>query len=95
MPYHRRSSSTGAQLFQERGEVGRHVPTMSVLTEDDEDEDTDNNEKSEDHATASSREQGNIKTEPSTENKQATGVKEIDPLAALGDKLAKLRCFYQ
>ena len=68
----RRSSSVGAQLFQEKG---KPLEPLSVLTETEEDEDD---------AETPALLQGE-------KDKPRQDIKDGDPLATLGDKLAKLR----
>ncbi|XP_078367481.1 cation channel sperm-associated protein 2-like isoform X1 [Oculina patagonica] len=75
----RRTSSIGVQLFQERG---KRLEPMSALveTEEEEDEPGDSEKSTEPSALL---QEGKDKPTPDT--------KGADPLAALGDKLAKLR----
>ena len=78
---HRRSSSVGAELFQERGEVGKRVQVMGALTEEEESDEQPKNENCGEKD----------KTTSDLEDKQTSDGNNTDPLAALGDKLAKLR----
>lgn len=64
---------------------------MTALAEDDEEEENDDLEKSDDRAVAPSQEERKDKGTSESEDKQAPDFKDTDPLAALGDKLAKLR----
>ncbi|XP_015753936.1 PREDICTED: cation channel sperm-associated protein 2-like [Acropora digitifera] len=74
----RRSSSVGAELFQERGAVRKRVQAMGALAEEE--------ESGEEIGT------GRDKITSDSESKQTpNGNMTTDPLAALGDKLAKLR----
>ncbi|XP_068752581.1 cation channel sperm-associated protein 2-like [Montipora capricornis] len=77
----RRSSSVGAELFQERGEVGKCVQVMGALTEKEESDEQPKNENCGEKD----------KTTSDLEDKQTSDGNNTDPLAALGDKLAKLR----
>ena len=70
---------------------------MTALAEDDEEEESDDRQEiphQEEH-TAAPPQEGNDKPETDTGDKQPSpDVKDTaDPLAALGDKLAKLRYF--
>ena len=76
----RRSSSLGIQLFQERG---KPLEPMSVLAETEED-DADESCEPEKSTEPPALPQGE-KDKPREE------IKDGDPLAALGNKLAKLR----
>lgn len=88
---HRRTSSVGIQLFQERG-VSKQAGTMMALMEDDEEDDSDDQEKSEDQNKSVPPKGGKDKPAAETEDKSSADIKDTaDPLAALGDKLAKLR----
>lgn len=87
----RRTSSVGVQLFQERG-VSKQAGTMMALMEDDEEDDSDDQEKSEDQNKSVPPKGGKDKPAAETEDKSSADIKDTaDPLAALGDKLAKLR----
>lgn len=87
----RRTSSVGVQLFQERG-VSKQAGTMMALMEDDEEDDSDDQEKSEDQNKSVPPNGGKDKPTAETEDKSSADIKDTaDPLAALGDKLAKLR----
>lgn len=78
----RRTSSLGASLFQE---LGKQLEPMSTLAETEEEE-----ERSFEH-----RDDSGIKDSSSLpqegENKPKPETNEPDPLATLGDKLAKIR----
>lgn len=80
----RRSSSLGAQLFQERGKPLEH---MSVLAETEEEDNEDGADEPGD--TEKSKEPSALPQGEKDKPKQ--DVKDSDPLAALGNKLAKLR----
>lgn len=86
----RRESSVGVELFQERGEDKR-VRALAALAEDDEEGDSDDQEKSDEHIAAPPHEGKEKPTADKDKEDKPPDAKDTDPLAALGDKLAKLR----
>lgn len=87
----RRTSSVGVQLFQERG-GSKQAGTMMTSMEDDEEDDYDDQKKSEDQNKSVPPKGGKDNPTAETGDKSSADIKDTaDPLAALGDKLAKLR----
>ena len=86
----RRTSSIGAELFQDRG-VTKRAHAMTALAEDDEEEEESDHQEKSKNQTATAPAPQRVKGKPETEDKPTPDVKDTDPLAALGDKLAKLR----